>query len=166
MIAASVDVGVDDVETFFAKKPLRPNGDLNGDQSDTVAHAAYQGRLPSRHGMGSLDAVVWSGADRGIGSSNVQRETRGRTDGVGGCLTWQRLGKLDPPPEVVEATKEYFEAEDALGRWLEERCVRDPNGKTLTSESLGPWFESKRAQSKSAKPTHTLLECRESQVEQ
>jgi hypothetical protein len=29
------------------------------------------------------------------------------------------------PRSVVAATEEYFEAEDALGRWLDERCVRD-----------------------------------------
>ena len=46
---------------------------------------------------------------------------------VQGCLNWQRLGRLDPPQQVVDATEEYFEAEDALGRWLEERCVRTAN---------------------------------------
>ena len=60
---------------------------------------------------------------------------------VEGCLTWQRLGKLDPPSEVVEATREYFETEDALGRWLEERCVRNPNGKSLTAELFNDWKE-------------------------
>jgi len=43
--------------------------------------------------------------------------------GVEGCLAWQREG-LNPPKPVLDATDEYFEAEDALGRWLEERCVR------------------------------------------
>jgi len=36
--------------------------------------------------------------------------------------------------QMVEATEEYFEAEDALGRWLEECCVREPNAKSLTAE--------------------------------
>jgi putative DNA primase/helicase len=45
---------------------------------------------------------------------------------VQGCLDWQRDGRLDPPQRVVDATEEYFEAEDALGRWLDERCVREP----------------------------------------
>ncbi len=58
---------------------------------------------------------------------------------VQGCLNWQRLGKLDPPQQVVEATEEYFEAEDALGRWLEERCVRAPNAKSLTAELFNDW---------------------------
>ena len=58
---------------------------------------------------------------------------------VQGCLDWQRLGRLDPPQRVVEATEEYFEAEDALGRWLEESCVREPNAKSLTAELFTDW---------------------------
>ena len=58
---------------------------------------------------------------------------------VQGCLDWQRLGRLDPPQQVVEATEEYFEAEDALGRWLDERCVRDANAKSLTAELFADW---------------------------
>jgi len=38
-----------------------------------------------------------------------------------GCLEWQKTG-LRPPPAVMAATDDYFEAEDALGRWIEERC--------------------------------------------
>ena len=30
---------------------------------------------------------------------------------------------LKPPASVVSATEEYFEAEDALGQWIEERCL-------------------------------------------
>jgi putative DNA primase/helicase len=58
---------------------------------------------------------------------------------VQGCLDWQRLGRLAPPQQVLEATEEYFEAEDALGRWLEERCVREPNAKSLTAELFNDW---------------------------
>ncbi len=58
---------------------------------------------------------------------------------VQGCLDWQRMGRLDPPQRVVEATEEYFEAEDALGRWLEERCVRTANAKSLTAELFTDW---------------------------
>ncbi|WP_261524584.1 phage/plasmid primase, P4 family [Burkholderia multivorans] len=58
---------------------------------------------------------------------------------VQGCLDWQRHGRLDPPQRVVEATEEYFEAEDALGRWLDERCVREPNAKSLTAELFNDW---------------------------
>ncbi len=58
---------------------------------------------------------------------------------VQGCLDWQGLGKLDPPQQVVDATEEYFEGEDALGRWLDERCVRDSNAKSLTAELFSDW---------------------------
>jgi len=58
---------------------------------------------------------------------------------VQGCLAWQRLGRLDPPQQVRAATEEYFEAEDALGRWIEERCVREVNAKSLTAELFSDW---------------------------
>ncbi|MGA4215184.1 phage/plasmid primase, P4 family [Ralstonia nicotianae] len=58
---------------------------------------------------------------------------------VQGCLDWQRLGRLDPPQQVLDATEEYFEAEDALGRWLDERCVREANTKSLTAELFNDW---------------------------
>lgn len=57
---------------------------------------------------------------------------------VAGCLAWRREG-LKPPASVVSATEEYFEAEDALGRWLDERCVRTPNAKSLTAELFTDW---------------------------
>ncbi|MDP2431812.1 MAG: phage/plasmid primase, P4 family [Pseudomonadota bacterium] len=57
---------------------------------------------------------------------------------VEGCLAWQREG-LKPPKVVVEATNEYFEAEDILGRWLEECCVQHPNAKALTVDLFNSW---------------------------
>jgi putative DNA primase/helicase len=39
-----------------------------------------------------------------------------------GCLEWQRV-RLNPPEIVKSATDDYLATEDALGRWLEERCV-------------------------------------------
>ena len=57
---------------------------------------------------------------------------------VAGCLAWQREG-LNPPVCVQAATEEYFEAEDALGRWLDERCVREPNARSLTAELFNDW---------------------------
>ena len=58
--------------------------------------------------------------------------------GVRGCLAWQRSG-LTPPQPVQDATDEYFESEDALGRWLEERCVRTAGARSLTSELFNDW---------------------------
>ena len=41
--------------------------------------------------------------------------------GVEGCLEWQRLG-LAPPRVVLDATSEYLDEEDAIGRFLKEKC--------------------------------------------
>ena len=41
---------------------------------------------------------------------------------IHGCLEWQRIG-LAPPAAVSAATDAYFDDEDAIGRFLEERCV-------------------------------------------
>jgi putative DNA primase/helicase len=40
---------------------------------------------------------------------------------IEGCLEWQRIG-LASPPAVLDATEEYLADEDALGRFLDERC--------------------------------------------
>ena len=55
-----------------------------------------------------------------------------------GCLQWQRLG-LSPPQSVQDATSEYFEAEDAIGRWMEERCLLSTNANSLTTELFNDW---------------------------
>ncbi|WP_454258588.1 phage/plasmid primase, P4 family [Pseudoxanthomonas mexicana] len=75
---------------------------------------------------------------------NLQQKLLAERDGilawaVQGCLDWQRLGRLDPPQPVKDATDEYFEAEDALGRWLDERCLRAGNAKSLTAELFNDW---------------------------
>ncbi|CAM5220324.1 hypothetical protein CDEF62S_00623 [Castellaniella defragrans] len=57
---------------------------------------------------------------------------------VQGCLDWQRNG-LNPPAIVVNATDEYFEAEDAMGRWIDERCIQDGSTKSLTAELFSDW---------------------------
>ncbi|MBI4395445.1 MAG: bifunctional DNA primase/polymerase [Elusimicrobia bacterium] len=57
---------------------------------------------------------------------------------VEGCLEWQRIG-LKPPASVVEATEEYFESQDALGRWMEEECVINPNYTATTEDLFYSW---------------------------
>jgi putative DNA primase/helicase len=60
---------------------------------------------------------------------------------LGGILRWavagelerQRLG-LAPPRAVREATDDYFETEDVIGRWIDERCESGPNAVALTRE--------------------------------
>jgi putative DNA primase/helicase len=55
-----------------------------------------------------------------------------------GCLLWQQSG-LKQPQSVMDATEEYFEAEDAMGRWIEDRCVLHGNAKALTFELFNDW---------------------------
>jgi putative DNA primase/helicase len=44
---------------------------------------------------------------------------------IDGCREWQKLG-LTPPNVVSEATNEYLAEQDAIGRWIEDRCVVRP----------------------------------------
>jgi putative DNA primase/helicase len=46
---------------------------------------------------------------------------------IDGCLKWQQLG-LQRPKVVLDATADYFEAQDAFGRWIGECCDLDPSG--------------------------------------
>jgi putative DNA primase/helicase len=55
-----------------------------------------------------------------------------------GCLEWQRVG-LRPPATVLAATGEYFEAEDALGRWIEECCERGNQHSEVTGALYASW---------------------------
>jgi putative DNA primase/helicase len=49
---------------------------------------------------------------------------------IEGCLEWQRIG-LQPPASVIETTQSYFDTQDLLGQWLDERCVCRPDDHTL-----------------------------------
>jgi putative DNA primase/helicase len=57
---------------------------------------------------------------------------------IEGCLEWQR-GGLQIPQEVQAATDEYFAQEDALGRWIEERCASDVNTIAAVSALWADW---------------------------
>lgn len=57
---------------------------------------------------------------------------------IRGCLEWQRIG-LQPPSSIKAATEEYFEAEDAIGRWLEECCLVGPNQTALSAILFTSW---------------------------
>ena len=62
---------------------------------------------------------------------------------IEGCLIWQREG-LVAPKVVSAATDEYLASEDAIGRWIEERCVEDPSawsGTTVLFDSWKFWAE-------------------------
>lgn len=55
-----------------------------------------------------------------------------------GCLEWQKHG-LRPPPAVMAATEDYFEAEDAIGRWIDERCSMGPSQNASTATMFADW---------------------------
>lgn len=57
---------------------------------------------------------------------------------VRGCLEWQRIG-LGAPEVVLGATRDYFTAEDVLGRWLEETCRQDANATATTKALFAAW---------------------------
>jgi len=46
---------------------------------------------------------------------------------VEGCLRWQEKG-LAPPDAVTKETEKYQRDEDTIGRFLEEVCIKNPNG--------------------------------------
>lgn len=62
---------------------------------------------------------------------------------VQGCLEWQRDG-LNPPELVRAATADYLTGEDAIERWISDRCV---TGGSYSSTSKDLW-ESWRAWAK------------------
>lgn len=43
---------------------------------------------------------------------------------IRGCLEWQRVG-LQPPEEVISATREYRSENDKIQDWMDECCVVD-----------------------------------------
>lgn len=59
---------------------------------------------------------------------------------IEGCLAWQQQG-LQPPPRVLATTAEYFEAEDAFGRWLEECVTAKEGGYVTVADLYQSWVE-------------------------
>jgi P4 family phage/plasmid primase-like protien len=53
---------------------------------------------------------------------------------IRGCLEWQAMG-LASPVIVQNTTEDYFDAEDAVGRWVRE-CLVEASGQTITSQAL------------------------------
>jgi putative DNA primase/helicase len=45
---------------------------------------------------------------------------------IDGCVMWQKTG-LVRPEIVVSATKDYFEDQNVIGRWIAEHCVLEPS---------------------------------------
>ncbi len=60
---------------------------------------------------------------------------------IDGCIEWQRVG-LAPPKIVTDATDEYFDDQDTIKQWLEDRTEDGgPYAFTPTSELFASWKE-------------------------
>ena len=59
---------------------------------------------------------------------------------IDGCNAWQREG-LNAPARVTEATQDYFDSEDALARWLEDRTERKAGFWESATTLFSDWKE-------------------------
>jgi putative DNA primase/helicase len=59
---------------------------------------------------------------------------------IDGCMDWQS-NSLTRPPIVTNATTEYFQEQDILKRWLDEKCETGPGKKEAASKLYGSWKE-------------------------
>jgi len=62
---------------------------------------------------------------------------------VQGCLDWQRLGSLDPPPKVIDATAEYRRDEDLLIAFEDDCLDKNPEYVSEATElydAFKKWF--------------------------
>ena len=54
---------------------------------------------------------------------------------IEGCLEWQEA-RLGTTTAIKDASKDYFEDQDAFGQWLDERTIRDSSLTTRTADLL------------------------------
>jgi putative DNA primase/helicase len=53
---------------------------------------------------------------------------------VRGAVEWQHDGGLQPPQAIIDAIREYRAEQDVVGRFLEQRCLRDPQAMIRPSD--------------------------------
>jgi putative DNA primase/helicase len=78
---------------------------------------------------------------------------------VQGCLDWRR-GGLRAPAEVTDATKEYRDEQDALGRFLEDECTILEQAQVATGAlytRYAEWCREQGEQAMDAKALHGRL---------
>ena len=63
---------------------------------------------------------------------------------IEGCLDWQANG-LIRPAAVVDATADYFDAQDMIGQWIEERCDTGPAVWEIPSRAYRDWCDFAKA---------------------
>jgi putative DNA primase/helicase len=81
---------------------------------------------------------------------------------IDGCLSWQS-GGLQPPKVVIEATESYLAGEDALSRWIEDRCeVKSTHSTSATVlfQDWRKWCEQNQEHAGSLKAFSQNLESR------
>ncbi len=58
---------------------------------------------------------------------------------VQGLMKWLEMEGLHPPKIVTDATKEYLDAEDSVGLWLEDCCELDGTAFTSSKNLFNSW---------------------------
>jgi len=53
---------------------------------------------------------------------------------VQGCIEWQQRGLRDIPTTIRQATGDYQEEQDLIGRWLDECCTLSPTSETSSTD--------------------------------
>ena len=59
---------------------------------------------------------------------------------IEGAVIWNAAG-LSAPDVVLSATEEYLEGEDALGRWIADRCVMRSNATVFSKDLYQDWIK-------------------------
>lgn len=75
---------------------------------------------------------------------------------VRGCMEWQALGGLKPPPEVIAATAAYRVEMDTLSTFLDECCRLAPTASVKSADLWRAWQEWSRTNNEPA-PARTDL---------
>jgi putative DNA primase/helicase len=72
-------------------------------------------------------------------TEKLKAEARGILQwAIDGCVRWREEG-LHPPKVVLDATGEYFEAQDQFAVWLDERCELGPTKADPTEVLFASW---------------------------
>ena len=74
-----------------------------------------------------------------------------------GCLDWQLHG-LGRPASVIEATDDYFAAQDVFAQWLEDRCEIAPSNWDLPASLFRDWSSYAKEHGEAAGSMVTLSE--------
>jgi putative DNA primase/helicase len=58
---------------------------------------------------------------------------------IEGCLAWQK-GGLQPPAIVQDTTRDYFDAQDSFGTWLDDACIVEPGNSCRKATTKALFF--------------------------